>query len=179
VSIHRASSILFFVFLAFSPAAGQDLEYRMKAVFLDKFTHFVQWPETSVVSDTSLNFVVGVIGESPFGSALERIYAERRVKNKTVEIQYLASLDEIARCNLLFIAHSAADRLSSIIARTRDKPILTVSDTNGFAEHGVLINFYRHEGKVKFEINEGAAHASGLTFSYLLLNLARIVNPLR
>ena len=179
MSFYRAPPILLILILAVSSAAGQDREYQMKAVFLDKFTHFVRWPATSVVADTSVPFVVGVIGDSPFGSTLEKIYAERRIKDKAVDIRYLTDLDEISKCNLLFIAHSAADRLSGIVAQTRHKPILTVSDTEGFAVRGVLINLYRHEGKVKFEINERAVHDSGLTFSYLLLNLARIVNPLR
>jgi hypothetical protein len=179
VSVHGLSSIVLLVLLAVSSAGGQDREYRMKAVFLDKFTHFVQWPADAVVADTSAPFVVGVIGDNPFGSALEKIYAQRRIKQKAVEVRYQVDLDAVTECNLLFIARSAADRLPAIIARTADKPILTIADTRGFAERNVLINFYRHEDKVKFEINERAVHTSGLTFSYLLLNLARIVNPLR
>jgi len=179
MSFYRTTPIVLLLSLAVSSAAAQDVEYRMKAVFLDKFTHFVQWPATSVVADTSHPFIVGVIGNSPFGSDLEGMYAERRVKDKAVEIRYFNDLDGIDKCNLLFIAHSSAERFASIVALTRDKPILTVSDTKGLAERGVLINFYRHDGKVKFEINERAVHESGLTFSYLLLNLARIINPLR
>lgn len=160
------------------PASAQDREYRMKAVFLDKFTHFVQWP-AQATADTSAPFVIGVIGDSPFGTLLEQIYTERSIKSKSVDIRYLAGLNGITDCHLLFIAQSAEDQLPDIIARTDKRPILTVSDTEGFAEHDVLINLYRDQGKVKFEINERAVHASGLTFSYMLLNLARIVNPVR
>jgi hypothetical protein len=78
---------------------------------------------------------------------------------------------------MLFIASSAAEILSEILSNTRDKPILTVSDTNGFAAKGVLINFFLAGDKIKFEINEKAVHESGLVMSYRLLNLARIVNP--
>ncbi len=180
MTVHRACSILFCVMLVVPPSTtGEYREYQMKAVFLDKFTRFVQWPETSTVADTTRPFVIGVIGDSPFGTLLEQIYAERRIKSSPVDIRYLAELDEIAACNLLFITDSAGDRLADIVVRTRDRPILTVADTRGFAERGVLINFHRQKGKVKFEINERAVHASGLTFSYLLLNLARIVHPVR
>ena len=174
----RTWSILLIVLSLSAPAAGQDREYRMKAVFLDKFTHFVQWP-AKATADTSSPFVIGVIGDSPFGTLLEQIYADRRVKDRPVDIRYLSALNEIADCHLLFIAQSAADQLPGIIERTHQRPVLTVSDTEGFAARNVLINLYRDGSKVKFEINESAVHASGLTFSYMLLNLARIVNPVR
>ncbi len=175
----RTTRLILVAILALSAhAVGQDREYRMKAVFLDKFTHFVQWP-AQAVGDTSSTFVIGVIGDSPFGTVLEQIYAERKVKDKPVDIRYLTTLNEITECHLLFIAQSAADQLPDIIARTRGRPILTVSDTDGFAARSVLINLYKDSGKVKFEINESAVHTSGLTFSYMLLNLARIVNPVR
>jgi hypothetical protein len=66
-----------------------------------------------------------------------------------------------------------------ILSCTGNKPILTVSDTKGFAEKGVLINFYMMGDKIKFEINEKAVHESGLVMSYRLLNLARIVHQER
>ena len=180
MTVHRTCSLLLVVMLAYPlPTTGEDREYQMKAVFLDKFTRFVQWPEASAVADTTRPFVLGVIGDNPFGTLLERIYAERQIEDSPVDIRYLTGLDGIADCHLLFIANSADDRLADILARTRDKPILTVADTKGFAERGVLINLYRQKGKVKFEINERAVHASGLTFSYLLLNLARIVQPVK
>ena len=180
MTVHSTCSILIGVLLAFPPpAAGGDREYQMKAVFLDKFTRFVQWPEATAVADTSQPFVIGVIGDSPFESLLEQIYAERAIKGSAVDIRYLTELDAVTECHLLFIAQSAGGRLSEIIERTRDRPVLTVADTKGFAERGVLINLYRRRGKVKFEINERAVHASGLTFSYLLLNLARIVQPVK
>ena len=156
-----------------------DREYQVKAVFLEQFTRFVEWPESSAVADTTLPFVLGVIGDNPFGALLESVYEQRRIKKKPVELRYITDLDEIPQCHLLFIAGSAADRLPEILARTADLPILTVADSEGFAQRSVLINLYLSGETVKFEINEKAVRSSGLAFSYLLLNLARVVNPVR
>lgn len=160
-------------------AVAQQSEYTIKAVFLEHFTRFVEWPESFEITDTSYPFYVAVIGENPFGSILDQVYADQKIKNREVEIQYISTLDEISDCHILFISSSNKKILPEILSRTRDKPILTVSDTNGFAENGVLINFYLDGNKIKFEINERAVHESGLVMSYRLLSLARIVNQVR
>ncbi len=160
-------------------AVAQQSEYTIKAVFLEHFTRFIEWPEPFEIDDASDPFCVAVIGENPFGSTLDQIYSEQKIKNRQVEIRYISAPDEITGCHILFISSSNKEILPEILSRTRDKPILTVSDTNGFAENGVLINFYLAENRIKFEINERAVHESGLIMSYRLLSLARIVNQMR
>ena len=154
---------------------AQQSEYTMKAVFLEHFTRFIEWPETSGLADATTPFYVAVIGENPFGSILDQIYAEQKIKNKEVRILYVSTPAEIPHCHILFISNSHKELLPEILSRTKKKPILTVGDTKGFAEDGVLINFYLAENKIKFEINEKAVHDSGLVMSYRLLSLARIV----
>lgn len=171
--------ILCVLFLVPISAFAQQSEYTIKAVFLEHFTRFIDWPESSHIDDISLPFFIGVIGDNPFGSVLDQIYAEQSIKNKKVEILHLSTPDEITDCHLLFISSSSKEMLSEILSCTRYKPILTVSDTNGFAEDGVLINFYLTGDKIKFEINEKAVHESGLIMSYKLLNLARVVNQVK
>jgi len=52
---------------------------------------------------------------------------------------------------------------------------LTIGDGEGFAERGVMINFYLRDRKVRFEINARAAERCGFQISSLLLKVARIV----
>jgi hypothetical protein len=160
-------------------AVTQQSEYTIKAVFLEHFTRFIEWPESVEIADDSFPFYVAVIGENPFGSILDQIYSEQKIKNRRVEIHYFSTPDEITDCHILFISGSNKEILTEILSYTKDKPILTVSDTKGFAESGVLINFYLAGNKIKFEINERAVHESGLVMSYRLLSLARIVNQVR
>lgn len=171
--------ILCFGFVAPLSAIAQQSEYTIKAVFLEHFTRFIDWPESVEIADASHPFYVGIIGENPFGSILDQIYAEQKIKNKKVEIRYFSTPDEIIDCHILFISTANKEILPEILMHTKDKPILTVSDTEGFAENGVLINFYLAGNKIKFEINERAVHESGLVMSYKLLSLAKIVNQVK
>jgi len=50
-----------------------------------------------------------------------------------------------------------------------------VADSGGFAEAGVLINFYTTSDTVRFEINETAVDRSGLKISSKLFKLAKVV----
>ncbi|MCP4220407.1 MAG: YfiR family protein, partial [bacterium] len=70
---------------------------------------------------------------------LERSYSTRKMKNKTVVIQYLDSIEQLdaKKCHMLFISHSMEKDLDKIITKIWKKPILTVSDTPGFAKRGV------------------------------------------
>jgi hypothetical protein len=54
--------------------------------------------------------------------------------------------------------------------------VLTIGDTEGYAEQGVMVNFYLEDNMVRIEINIDAARRAGLNISSQLLKLARIVN---
>lgn len=154
--------------------AQQAAEYQLKAEFLERFTRFIEWP--SLAGDSG-PFLIGVVGRNPFGAHLEQIAASRRVKGRRVEVVYFDDAAKIADCHVLFISSSEKERLQSILSLTRSKPILTVSDTSGFASAGVLINFYAAGESVRFEINEAAVERSGLRVSSKLFKLARLVGP--
>ena len=155
---------------------AQTTEYKLKAVFLERFTRFIEWPDPdSRFTDTTKSFNISVIGENPFGSALDDLYSNTKIKNKKVKIIYISKISEIDSCQILFISNSKEKSLDAILDYTKGKPILTVSDHDGFAEKGVIINFYIANNKIRFEINENSLIQSNLYMSYLLLNVANIV----
>ncbi len=164
------------LFFFFNHLTAQDIEYRIKAGFLEKFTRFVDWPAEFADTDSSSPFIIAVIGDNPFGTLLEDLYRGRKMKERSVEIRYLHGMEDVGDVNLLFISRSEQNNLEKILARTGSRPVLTVSDSKGFCERGVLINLYKSEGYIRFEINYAAVMKSGLHFSSRLLKLARIIN---
>ncbi len=157
-------------------ASAQSSEYLIKAAFLERFTHYVDWPESSDISDTNKPFILGVIGDNPFEDYLEQNFSEIKIKNKQVEIRFYNAVEEIEECNLLFVSQSEKKRIPEIIAFTKNKSILTVSDSKGFAERGILINMYVLNHEIRFEINEKAVNQSDLLVNYLLYSSAKIIN---
>lgn len=152
-----------------------ELEYEVKAEYLERFTRFIDWPADSSAGNTAGTFRLCVIGTNPFGSYLRDMTADVKFKGKPAELNQIHDPRQAQTCDLLFIAGSEASHLQEILKITMDLPLLTVSDTAGFAEQGVFINFYNEGAKVRFEINNEAMKKSRLHVSSRLLGLARVV----
>jgi hypothetical protein len=178
---HATIAVSLFVAMLWTAACGvaqaQVPEYQLKAEFLERFTRFIEWPEpASAGADSATPFVIGVYGSNPFGRYLADLTAVRSIKGKAVKVREVKEVAEIDGCHMLFISAAARRALEAILARTAGKPVLTVGDSEGFAERGVLINFYSLDNTIGFEVNEPAVRRSGLKVSSRLLKLARIVD---
>jgi YfiR/HmsC-like len=173
----RHTSLLLLLLLAHpSPAHSRPSEPVVKAVFVERVTRFVTWPEKARIDQTSAPFVICIAGKSPTATAIRETLKDRKVRNKAVRMLQISDAATLPRCHVLFLASSEKDRLAKIIAVTRKHPVLTVGDTRGFAEGGVHVNFYLDRSKVRFEINREAVGRAGLKVSHLLLRYARVVD---
>ena len=133
----------------------------------------MEWP-TEAFSDARSPLILGILGEDPFGAALETIRG-KVVKGRTLVIKQFLQVEDLQKCHILFISSSERDRLTHVLALAGTPNVLTVGDMDGFAGHGGVINLVKTGNKIKFEINMDAARAAGLKISSKLLKLARIV----
>jgi hypothetical protein len=148
-------------------------EYDVKAAFLLNFVRFVDWSDR-MRGDTDKELILGIAGEDRFGNALNLIRGAK-VKSRTLVIKNVVDSNSLINCDILFISSSEKDRLPTLMAALKDLPILTVSEIEGFAQRGGIINFIIVEKKIRFEINPDAAKQVGIHISSQLLQLARIV----
>jgi hypothetical protein len=157
------------------PPSAVD-EYRLKAVFLFKFTKFVTWPASAHASPSS-PFVIAVAGDDPFGSALDDAVRHEFVDLHPIVVRRHMSLGGVTDCHILFLSASEADRQKEALEQAKGRPTLVVADTSGAAEKGAMINLLVVQDHVKMEINRAAAEAAGLKLSADLLAIATIVKP--
>ena len=148
-------------------------EYEIKAAYLYNFINYINWPEEALPAAGG-TITIGVIGQNPFGSALAPL-AGKRIKGRILAVKECASPADAANCQIVFISPSEKQRLPEILEGLKDAKVLSVSEIDGFAERGGMINFISDRNKVRFEINSEAARRTGLTISSELLKLARIV----
>lgn len=154
---------------------GQSREALIKAGYIEKFTHFIQWPKQMIDNDSITYFVISVYGANTFGSSLEELFSEIKINNKKVIINYISSIDEIKNSMILFISESEEKNLYKILAYTTGKPILTIGDCKGYGEKGVLINLFMEGYYLRYEVNQNSLEKSGLKINSLLLNYAVII----
>ena len=149
-------------------------EYYIKAAFLYHFANFVEWPAEAFSPDSE-TLTVGVIGKSPFGAALGSIEG-KTVKGRQLVIRQFNSVEELQHCHILFVSPSQRQNWPQIVNAVQGWHVLTVSEVDGFAHNGGVINFRTRGNKVRFEINREAAELAGLRISARLLRIAILVS---
>lgn len=165
-------SLVLLLSLASSRAQeSQPSPYELKAAFLFNFAKFVEWPPEALPQKNS-PFVIGILGENPFGSDLEKVIRDKKVNDHPIEIKPFSSPAEATNCHILFISSSEKERLAEIINNLRQTSVLTVGETDRFTEGGGMIKFINEGPKIRFQINDEAAKKAKLKISSKLLSLA-------
>lgn len=149
-------------------------EHQVKAVFLFNFAQFVDWPADAFAAPDA-PLVIALLGDDPFGPVIDEVVRNEKAGLHPIVIHRFRRVEEAAACHILFISHSEAARLESILAALPDRGILTVSDTDQAARRGVMIRFVYERNRVRLRINLDATRRAGLTVSSKLLRSAEIV----
>ncbi len=145
-------------------------EYQVKAAFLLNFAKFVEWPATAFNSaDAPLG--ICVLGENPFGSALEETVRGMEVAGKSFVIRKISEARQAAGCHILFIVGSERRRSRAVLEEIKGFSILTVGETDDFISNGGVIRFKLKDAQLRFEIDAEAAVREKLKISSKLLSL--------
>ncbi len=154
--------------------AEEPTEYQVKAVFVFNFARFVEWPPQAFTAPNE-PFVIGIVGPDPFGARLDEAVRGEQVGQHPLLVRRFRNADEIGDCQILYIDRSEGAQLSRILAALNRRSTLTVTDLDGAAQRGVMIQFLTESNRIRLRINVGAARAAGLTISSKLLRPAEIV----
>lgn len=148
-------------------------EYEVKAAFLFNFMHFVHWPD-SAMTNAGAPLLIGVLGEDPFGSILEKTIKDETVHGRSLAIRRKRQIVDLKGCHLVFVCRSESAQLGNILGALHGFSTLTVSDIDQFCRDGGMIGLVSEGGRIRLEINQAAAEQSKLKISSQLLRLARL-----
>lgn len=146
-------------------------EYQVKAAYLYNFGKFVDWSATSVAAKGD-GFQICVLGQDPFGPALDVALARQSIDGKGVMARRISKPQDAVSCRILFISSSEDHQLKGIFTVLDGAGVLTVSDIPQFSQRGGMIGFTLDGNRVRFEVNLATAEAAGLTLSSELLKVA-------
>jgi hypothetical protein len=156
-----------------SPAVS---EQALKAVLFYKLPLFVYTGTNAADKRKQIN--ICTLGDSPLGSAVEKL-PRTLADGRRVDLRTLSGNADSSECEFLFIGRSESDNLDTLLRRMQGRRLVTVSDIEGFAQAGGIVEFsLRSDGSgVLILINRKAAQKQGIEFNAQLLRLARIVEP--
>ena len=174
--LHQLFFILCLSTVCISPSVGFSQmveEYTLKSSYIERFTRFVEWPDMTLVEgEISSPIIISVLGRNPFRNKLEIAFSDIKINARDVVIKYVTDIGDISDSHIVFVARSMQNNVDDIVRATHGKPVLTIGDTGGFAQAGIMMNLDSESEKLIFEINVETIRNSGLKIDSLLLNYA-------
>jgi hypothetical protein len=160
--------------IAATHVEGPPDEYQVKAAFLYNFAKFVEWPGEAF-ENQSESLLVCVLGEDPFGRALDDVVGGKKIDGRALAIRRISDARQAKGCRMLFVSSSEPKSVLPVLAAINESGVLTVGESDSPAAEGMIINFILENGKIRFAINTAVAEREKLRFSSRLLSLAIIV----
>lgn len=155
-------------------ASGQrPTSAEVEAAFLRNFARYLRWPDQAF-PDGSAPWRVCVLGEDPFGPALERTLDGRTEQGRGFQIVRASAVAELPACQIAVIAYARSEQRRAALAQLRGRPVLTVGDAPGFLQEGGIIQFQVSD-RVEFGVNLDQARAAALKVQAKVLEVAREV----
>jgi hypothetical protein len=151
--------------------AGKPGEYQVKAAYLSNFGKFVEWP-TRPAAAKDEPFNVCVIGDDPFGAALDAALEGETIDRAPMMARRIQKPEDATNCRILFISSTDISQIQAILTAVSGSSVLTVGESPDFTKRGGVVQFVLQGSRVRFEINLAAAQRLGLKLSSELLKLA-------
>jgi hypothetical protein len=149
-----------------NPASQVDIA-TMKAIYIERFTRFIEWPES--MQDEL--FRIQVVGDKKLSQAFEKVFNEIDIKGKSVLIYCKSDYYDLDfNPHVVYVAEKK--NLNDILSSIDNGPVLVVSEIKDGARKGAMINMFLKDNKLRFEINEKAMYNSPLYVSYRLKKAA-------
>ena len=153
------------------PAERAPVDERaMKAAYLYNFALFTQWPKL-----TAQVFQFCVLGVSAVDDELRRLQGRPVQSGLPLGVRNVLPGSDLESCQLLYVEESQKKHFGAALARLNSHPVLTVTDAEGLAERGAMIEIRRQGSRLAFDVNLSAAKQVKLDFSARLLKLASAV----
>lgn len=149
-------------------------EYHVKAAYILNFARFVVWPADVLPPSSPLE--IGIVGDDPFGAALEEVLRGKSANGHPIQLRHLHWNDVLTSCQIIFISTSEEGHLPQILRYLGQDSVLTVSDIDRFSLRGGVIELRMVGNRVRFDINRAPAIAARLSVSSKLLSVARAVH---
>ena len=178
----RTAALLCGAILSYgSDASAQAAnEATAKIQFIHYVAQYAIWPK-DVLAPQAKRFVLGVLGDNPFGDALEAYFKGKSVKGREFVVKFFKTVEEVKDCHMLFIAASEKNDFAAILDELADTSILTISDTDGFLQkNGMIFMFITPKSEITgglgWDINPEAMKKARLQIDPFFIEKARKYN---
>lgn len=156
-------------------------EAEIKSGLVVNFCRYMLWSE---LPDPPAAFDIHIVGDDPLGAAIDELYEERKVADRSVEIRRFGCWAElpaarrhrIVDCQLLIIAETDPKVVAEIVGLVGKRQVVTVGFIPKFLHIGGDVEVFVQANRVRFDVAHDHLKAKGVKVSSKLLKYA-VVNP--
>lgn len=143
------------------PVVAQAQVTKAKAMLTLNFIRYIGWSDEAKQGD----FVIGVIRDKDLANQLRTQSAGKKFGFQDVVIKEFKSAEEVEKCQVIYCSSSVSfGRVSEKIISTVGKGTLIITEQEGAANNGSMINFVVRDEKLKFELSKKNASYAGIQF---------------
>ena len=162
---------VFFALLLCEKVYAQSVDERsVKAAYIYNFIRLTEWP-----TPLEQPFYLCILGRSSLDNALNKLSGQPVRTDIHIRVINVDIGDDLSSCNALYFDDSQHRQIDVLMRRLVSSPILTITDVQGLADRGTMIEMSTQRNRVVFEVNLGAAQRAEIRISARLLKLARHV----
>ena len=149
--------------------ADHPNESAIKAGFVFNFIKFTQWPGAR--DDDRSPLRVCAVDANPLGGQLTLLQG-RPVGLRTIDVRTQVAPGDWKACQVLYISEPDPVKVDAAIRSLGNAPILTVADVPNFVQLNGVIGLRLDDGRMRFDVNLGAAQRVGLQLNSQMVQLA-------
>jgi hypothetical protein len=148
-------------------------EPEAKAILLQKVLAFVTWPKADKPGTQPLK--IAFLGQSPVAREFTRLLNDRSAGNLPFEVHYESLNSNLDDYQVVFLPLSNARRAQALAEKVAARGVLTVGESAGGCDKGIVLTLLVAEDRIHYEINLKQARRAGLTInSQVLQRAARV-----
>lgn len=156
--------------VAAEPAAPIASTEAVYAAFTINLTRFITWPGNAL-GGNGTPLIIGTFPRDPINGELDAAVKGEAVEGHPLQTLRLRSLNDVAKCHVVFVSRGAADP-AAVLARLERRPVLTISDADGFLNLGGHVRFVAQASNTRLQISAVNLKACGLEARAQLLRIA-------
>jgi hypothetical protein len=149
-------------------------ENQAKAAALYQFAHFTTWPPEAF-ADKESPLIIGVWGREPLETLLDALVRGETSQGRAILVKHCFTAADAENTHILFVSRSEMNAFARDTRSMAARPVLTVSDTESFAQRGGIVQLEIRDQRIHIVVNLAAAKRANVVLSAKLLKLAEII----
>jgi YfiR/HmsC-like len=144
-------------------------ERAVKAAYTFNLIKFVEFPTER------RPLLLCVLGDPGMGDMMKQMLDGRSTDAGQIWVLPSPAGAALENCSVIYLADANPNAVRRVLERSRGRAVLTIGESDNFAEQGGLIALVKEGDHIQIDVNLEASQRAGIKISSRVLNLAHRV----